>query len=142
MIAFIGCVKNKVNYETEAQFLYNSTYFNYCLKYSKKINANKIYILSAKYGLLNLHTKISPYELTLNSMNNKERRVWAANVIQQMKQEQINFNEQVVFLCGKKYRQYLEPYFINSFCPFDFINGGIGKQLQFMKNSCDETTTD
>ena len=141
MIAFIGCVKNKVNYDTEAQFLYNSPYFHYCLKYGKKMNADKIYILSAKYGLLKLNTKISPYELTLNSMSKKERKDWALKVLQQMIKENIDFNEETMFLCGKKYREYLESYFINSFSPFDLIDGGIGKQLQFMKKCCDETTT-
>lgn len=141
MIVFIGCVKKKVNYTTEAQFLYNSTYFKYCLQYSKKLNANTIYILSAKYGLLSLSTKIAPYNLTLNSMTSKERQTWALKVLQQMKKEKIDFNDNVIFLCGKKYRQFLEPYFSNSFSPFDSIQGGIGKQLQFLKKSCDETTT-
>lgn len=78
MIVFIGCVKKKVNYETEAQFLYNSSYFNYCLKYAKSLNPDKIYILSAKHGLLKLTTRISPYELTLNSMTSEQRKNWAS----------------------------------------------------------------
>ena len=134
MIIFIGCVKKKENYPTYAQDLYKSTYFKYCLSYAKKLNPTKIYILSAYYGVLELTDIIAPYEKTLNNMNIKERKEWSKKVLKQLLDKKIDFEDETLFLCGKKYREYLEPYFINCSSPFKNLNA-IGKQLQFLKEN-------
>ena len=138
MIVFIGCVKKKKNYKTTAENLYDSTYFKYCLSYAKKLKPNNIFILSAKYGAITLDTIIEPYDKTLKNMTVEEFKKWKDIVLKQLKEYQINFNETAVFLCGKKYRKYIEPLFSNSVAPLEKY-GGIGNQLHFLKN-CDETT--
>ena len=85
--------------------------------------------MSAKYGLLELNQWIEPYELTLNTMNKKQRKEWADKVLMQCKEKGISFDEETMFLCGKRYREFLMNEFKNSTAPLGHL--GIGKQLAF-----------
>ena len=60
MIVFLSCVSKKRNYPCEAQDLYTSDLFKKSLQYAKTLNPSKIYILSAKYGVLELTDRIRP----------------------------------------------------------------------------------
>lgn len=82
MIAFISCVKKKRNYPCKAQEMYISDLFKKSLNYAKK-HADKVFILSAKYGLLNLDEMIFPYEKTLNGLSECEKKRWAYKVFKQ-----------------------------------------------------------
>lgn len=130
MTVFIGCVKNKKSYRTHATNLYDSAFFRKCLQYASSLTSDNIYILSAKYGLVRLYDIIEPYDRTLNNMSKKERLEWSQMVYNQMCNENIDFNENTVWLCGSKYRTDLLKYFPNSDCPLEGM--GIGKQLSFM----------
>ena len=56
-IALIACVSKKLDYKSKAKELYISPLFQKNMVYSKKIGVDKVYILLAKYGLLNLDDK-------------------------------------------------------------------------------------
>lgn len=73
MIAFISCVKKKQNKSCMAKDLYCSPLFRSAYAYAQK-RADKIYILSAKYGLLKETDIIAPYNLTLNSMSESDKK--------------------------------------------------------------------
>jgi cytoplasmic iron level regulating protein YaaA (DUF328/UPF0246 family) len=133
MIVFLSCVKSKANNPCEAQKMYTSDLFKKSLHYAKSLKPSKIYILSAKYGLLELADVISPYEQTLNAMTEKERKIWAYKVIKQCEQKGIDFAEKTVFLCGNNYRKYVMQKFKNATAPLSKL--GIGQQLQFYKNN-------
>jgi hypothetical protein len=76
-IALISCGRKKLSYRTKAENMYISTLFKNSLKYAKDIlKANKIFILSAKYGLLSLDKEIDPYNVTLINMGKEERQRW------------------------------------------------------------------
>jgi cytoplasmic iron level regulating protein YaaA (DUF328/UPF0246 family) len=65
-IILISCASTKCQYKTEAQNMYISPLFIKSLKYAKnKLKSDKIFILSAKYGLLDLIDVIEPYNVTL-----------------------------------------------------------------------------
>jgi cytoplasmic iron level regulating protein YaaA (DUF328/UPF0246 family) len=113
--------------------MYVRELFKKSLQYARQLKPTSIYILSAKYGLLELTDIIEPYELTLNDMTENEKRLWANKVIRQCKRKQIDFNDKAVFLCGNNYRKYIVPMFPNSEVPLKHLP--IGKQLQFYKNS-------
>ena len=51
---------------------FSKTEINYILKYAKKMTPDKIFILSAKHGLLSLSQEIKPYDKTLNNMQSNE----------------------------------------------------------------------
>ena len=108
-----------------------------CLKksfeYAKKLNPRKIYILSAKYKLLELDDIISPYELTLNTMNKEQQKKWAYDVYLQLKNKKQNFEEEAIFLCGDNYRKYLSQLFKNAKTPLQGLS--FGNQLKFYKQN-------
>lgn len=75
MNVFLSCVSKKRDYPCFASDMYISDLFKKSLMYATKITESKnIYILSAKYGLLELNQQIEPYELTLNTMNKKAEK--------------------------------------------------------------------
>ncbi|MFV0516956.1 MAG: DUF6884 domain-containing protein [Aminipila sp.] len=106
-IALISCSKSKQNYLCKASEMYRpSTLFSYSYQYAKTI-ADKVYILSAKYGLLQEDTVIEPYNLTLKSMNLKEKYDWSEKVISQIKSQFDVMNDEFIILAGKDYYEYL-----------------------------------
>jgi hypothetical protein len=64
------------------------------------------FILSAQYGLVAPDSVIAPYERTLNTMLSAERRAWAEGVARQLA-EAVPDLARVVFLAGKRYREFL-----------------------------------
>ena len=131
-IILISCVSKKLSYKARAKDLYISPLFKMNLAFAHSLHPNKIFILSAKYGLVDLEQELEPYEQTLNTMYVNEIKRWAAKVREQM-EGKIDFkNDEVVFLAGEKYRKYLLPLFNKTSVPLQGLS--IGKQLQYLKN--------
>lgn len=131
-IVLIGCVKKKLNHRAKAEVLYISPLFKGRLKYAKMLNPDYIYILSAKYGLVDLKEEIEPYDKTLNTMKAHEIKNWADNVVSQLSKIVDFKKDEVLFLCGEKYRKYIIPHVSN----YEVLLGSLShfKQLQFFKN--------
>ena len=108
-IILISCVSQKRPYRSKAKDLYISALFKKNLAYARRLKPDAIYILSAKYGLLDLDTEIEPYNLTLNTMSAGEIRNWADRVLQQLSQVANLHDDHFIFLAGMKYRKYLLP---------------------------------
>lgn len=107
-IALIGCVKKKADIPCMAKDMYISPLFKGCYRLAKKMGAEKIYILSAKYGLIEETQIIKPYNETLNTKNEKERKFWAYNICQSLIQGGVNFeSDEFIILAGENYRKYL-----------------------------------
>lgn len=130
-IVLISCVSKKLSHRAKAKDLYISTLFKLNLKYVNKLSPDGIYILSAKYGLLNLDQKINPYEQTLNNMCANEVKQWADRVIVQTKKVSVIEETDFVLLAGEKYRKHLIPHLSGVQIPLKGL--GIGKQLQKLK---------
>jgi len=135
-IVLISCASKKLQHKTKARELYSSSLFKLNLKYAKSLNPNKIFILSAKYGLLDLEKEIEPYNLTLNNMKDDEIKLWADKVIESLSKEADLKSDEFIFLAGEKYRKYLIPNIINYKIPLKGL--GIGKQLKFLKENKNE----
>lgn len=132
-IVLISCASKKRSVRSQAKDLYISTLFELNLKYADTLNPDAIYILSAKYGLLNLETEIEPYNLTLNNMTGNEIKEWALRVLNQLGEKTDLINDHFTFLAGDKYRRYL----ISSLKSYEVPLEGlpIGKQLQYLKRN-------
>ena len=52
LIALIACSCKKIGGADQAQYLYNSNLFKLSFRYAQQRGAQRIYILSAKHGLL------------------------------------------------------------------------------------------
>lgn len=131
-IILISCVSKKLGTKSKAQDLYISPLFKKNFAYAKSLNPHKIFILSAKYGLVNLNQRIEPYNKTLNEMKNSEIKEWANLILTQMK-EIFNLDEdEFIFLAGNNYRKFLIKHIKNYKVPMEGL--GIGKQLQWLSN--------
>ena len=116
---------------SKAKDLYESALFKLSFKYAKKLMADKVFILSAKYGLLDPETVIEPYDMTLNEMPIAEVRAWAERVIVQLKKVADLEEDTFIFLAGKRYRQFLVIEMRSFEVPMERLR--IGEQLQFLK---------
>ena len=132
MQVFLSCVKTKNNVPCKAQDMYTSDLFKKSLAYALTLtDSKKIFILSAKYGVLRLNDEIKPYNQTLNNMTKDEQRHWAYRCYKQSKALKINFNEKTVFLCGVNYRKYYSQLFKDYEIPLQGVS--FGNQLKFYK---------
>jgi len=130
-IVLIACVSQKLLKEVRAENLYISPLFKYNLRYAKSLNPDKIFILSAKYGLLNLTKKIKPYDETLKKMSLDAVKKWADKVISDLEKFTDLKKDEFIILAGEKYRKYLIPYIKNYKIPLEGLS--IGRQLKNLK---------
>lgn len=132
-IVLISCASKKLNYLSKAREIYISPLFRMSLAFAKSLNPDKIFILSAKHGLLDLEKEIEPYNKTLNDMNKIERLEWSKNVFEQLRKVSDMEKDNFVFLAGQNYRQDLIKHIKNYKIPMEGL--GIGKQLQYLKRA-------
>jgi len=131
-IAFISCTNKKKDYECEAREMYSeSTLFTLTLRYCKQQKFDKIYILSAKYGVLKLDTKIKPYQHTLNKMKIDDKINWGMKISEWIKHNLCNKDELYIF-AGKNYHHYLN---VNNKIVLPFGNMRIGERLNYLYNN-------
>jgi len=130
-VVLISCVSQKLPHRAKAEDLYISTLFRLNLKYARLLNPDSIYILSAKYGLLELDQEVDPYEQTLNDMGTREIRAWADRVLEQLRSRCPIDETEFTFLAGDRYRAYLIPHLRRYRVPLEGLR--IGEQLQRLK---------
>ena len=108
-IAILSCSKKKSpikeGEKIEAKDLYQGQIFKKSYTYANKfLKPDKIYILSAKYGLLNPTDKIAIYDQTLRNFPSVKQKEWGKMVIGQMESEELNLKtDEFIFLTGKTY---------------------------------------
>ena len=145
-IFLISCVSQKLDYRAKARDLYISTLFRYSLRYAESQKHDKIFILSAEYGLLSLEKDVDPYDVTLSQVPKKkreenpklkvlsreERKEWANKVLNQLREEANLDKDEFIFLAGRRYREFLLPYLAQKpEIPMEKLS--IGKQLEWLK---------
>ena len=130
-IVLISCVSKKLPKKSKANDLYISPLFRYNVKYPKSLNPDKIFILSTKYGLLDLEQEIETYNQTLNEMSSTEIKKWADEVIEKLKNMTDIKKDKFIFLAGNNYRKYLVKSIINYEVPLNGLT--IGRQLKYLK---------
>lgn len=138
-IVLISCVSKKLPRIAKAKDLYISPLFRLSLEYAKCLNADGIYILSAKYGLLPLDEEIAPYEQTLNRMSGRERKQWAQGMLAQLRAVADLRSDRFIILAGEKYREHLVPKIEKYDVPLEKLR--IGEQLRRLKNLIGQKTT-
>lgn len=93
-----------------------------------------IYILSAKYGLVDINQTIKPYDETLSKMPIYERKKWSEKVLINLSVKCNVSSDEFIILAGKQYYEFLlgKNKISNFKLPFSSLP--IGKRLQFLKN--------
>ena len=131
-IALVACVSKKNKRPKVARDLYISDWFKKASAYAEK-NSDKWFILSAKYGLVDLNSIIAPYDETLNNMPVSKRRTWSLKVMQDLR-PQVNAGDKIVILAGQKYREFLVKPLHSAGCQVEIPMEGlrIGEQLSWL----------
>jgi len=132
-IVLISCVAKKRMHSTLAKDMYISPLFKGAYQYAHKLGADRIFILSAKYGLLEESDLIEPYNETLNTKSMTEIKKWASNVLTLLSGKTDLNNDEFIFLAGEKYRKYLIGSIQHTSVPLEGMS--IGKQLSFYKKN-------
>ena len=107
MIYIIGCSKNKLKKMDYAKNLYTGALFKTAYKYAlKRTSEDKIFILSAKYGLIKHRELIAPY----NEQIGKNESITIDSVRAQVKRFGI-LDKDVTVLAGITYTAFLANIF-------------------------------
>jgi len=104
--ALISCSKTKALRKCSAKEMYQGALFCKAFQFCSKEYDN-IYILSAKYGLLDIDTEIDPYDQTLNNMFFIQRKEWGLKVNQQLKERNIFYPD---IYADDRYCEFIKGY--------------------------------
>ena len=141
-IALISCSKRKMPYACRASELYSaSTLFSLSYEYAKA-HADRVFILSAKHGLVGEEEIVAPYEETLNEKTAAERQAWAQKVLRQLEQVCDLQRAEFMILAGKNYYEYLLPCLSHASLPLGALP--LGGRIAFLQRNLayPEETTD
>ncbi|WP_096779538.1 DUF6884 domain-containing protein [Zobellella denitrificans] len=134
-IVLVSCVSRKREKPSAARDLYTSPWFFKARRYAES-SGFPWFVLSAKYGLVSPERIIEPYERTLNTMPAAERHEWAEQASQQIDETIPNLSR-VVFLAGKRYREFLSGYLLSRGVLVSIPMEGlrIGEQLNWLEQN-------
>ncbi|MCD4712890.1 MAG: hypothetical protein K8R73_06365, partial [Clostridiales bacterium] len=77
-------------------------------QYAKQV-ADVVYVLSAKYGLLEEDDVIEPYNVTMNNKSTEERRVWSELVIESLAERHSLDSDEFIIIAGRAYNEFIIP---------------------------------
>lgn len=129
----ISCVSQKLDIRAPAASLYTSPLFRFNMAYARRLRPDRIFILSAKYGVLEPGDMVEPYEQTLSTMSATHRRAWAAGVLHSLNMRTDLTRDAFIILAGARYREHLMAHLVHARVPMEGM--AIGRQLQFLKSS-------
>lgn len=79
MIGVVACSKSKLCHGAPARELYTSPLFKLSLAYAEQ-HCDKVYVVSAFHGLVELDQELDPYDRTLSKMPQKARIAWGIRI--------------------------------------------------------------
>jgi len=137
-IALISCSKEKHNYPCPAHKLYSaSTLFSLSYQYAKK-HADKIYIISAKYGLVAEDRILEPYDQTLKEMGRQQQLSWVNSVLRALREECNIVSDSFIILAGNAYCRDLVQHLPHHSMPLNGLR--MGERMTYLKKHLDRTT--
>lgn len=143
-IVLISCTKSKDKEATKsnplpANKLYTGTAFKKAYQYARQLTPDRIYILSAKHGLLKPDDKVCYYDDTLKDKPSQERKLWAENVLDQLRKEKLNLNkDEFIILAGQTYCKDLTGPGKIAIYKTPYEGKRIGEILHFLNQELDE----
>jgi hypothetical protein len=140
MIYLIACCKKKERGRHPARELYVSSLFRKSLCYAElNKDCERVFVLSAKYGLVGIDEEIEYYDLTLNNMRVAEIKKWGSRVVQQMKYCGIlNNSYRFCFLAGMNYINPIKAQYSKIVYENPMEGMRIGKRLRFLNESIEK----
>jgi hypothetical protein len=134
----IGCSKRKLATAAPAETLYTSTRFQLAKRYSRQ-HFDAWYVLSALHGLLPPDRVVEPYDRTLNTMRQSERKDWSTAVAEDM-HRLVPKNTEITILAGRRYIEFLAPLLTRLGYRLDIPLARMtqGAQLHWLKRKLDD----
>jgi hypothetical protein len=140
LVALIACSKGKRAQAGRPEAVYTGRLLQAQLAYARKALAlpeERIFILSARYGLLPLAQVIEPYDLTLAQLTASERHEWGGRVVSALL-DRVPGAYGAFVMAGKLYRtavgEHLTYADIQMVVPHP-AHYGIGQQLAWYKGA-------
>lgn len=101
-VALIGCGKTKLDGSHPARALYTGPLFRAALAHAER-TADRVYVVSARYGLLDLDRVILSYDETLSGKPKREREDWGDKVTRELFRRLAGRRVEVTILAGQDY---------------------------------------
>jgi len=135
-IALISCTSLKKSYPCRASEMYSeSPRFSLAYRYAGKV-ADKVYILSAKYGLVSEDDVIEPYNETLKQKSQAERKKWSKLVINSLADKHSLSSDDFIIIAGKAYYEFILPNINNFELPLEGLS--LGRWIPKLKELADD----
>lgn len=139
-IGFVACCKTKGDRPMPAAALYRSPLFRKSLLAALD-TSDKVFILSAKHGVVSCNEVIEPYDVTLKTMRRSERENWGI-AIQPRLESLLRPRDTAVMFCGEEYlgplREHLEHLKVEIETPLDSLS--LGTRLRHLALLNEETS--
>jgi hypothetical protein len=139
-IGFVACCKTKGLRAMPAAALYRSALFRKSLLAALDA-CDKVYILSAKHGVIPCNEIIEPYDVTLKTMRRSDREAWGLRVKPQLA-SLLRARDVAVMYCGEEYlaplRAPLEVMKVSIEVPLGSLS--LGARLKELVQLNDEST--
>jgi hypothetical protein len=131
LVVVVPCGAAKRPRRTTAGDMYTGGYHRACRRYAVRFGADRILVLSARHGLLDLDEPIDPYELRMGQPGS----VTTAAIRRQAERLAVA-SADVVLLGGRAYVERAAPVWPQARTPLAHV-GGIGRQLAVLAHGPD-----
>ncbi len=101
-IALVACAKKKRAGLHPARELYDSVLFRMAFAHASR-QCDRVFILSAKHGLLDPDTRVCHYDVALAHLSARARKQWGQKVTEQIECA-TQKGDVLTLFCGKLYR--------------------------------------
>jgi hypothetical protein len=132
-IIFLSCTAAKTDYKCKAEELYSpSPMFQKSLEFAKRLNPDKIYILSALHHVVSLEEELEPYNKTVKNMSKSEKDIWGLKVKKKLEENGINLKEdKFIFFAGSEYQKPLTRFIPSKNLKDPLIGKRFGERLKW-----------
>ncbi len=129
MIAIIGCGAAKKDGHHAARDLYMGNLFKAHLRFAERLKPRELFVVSAKYGLVQIDEELESYELKLADLDRGELGSWRRRVALDV-EALTEMGELVVILSGEFYASWSDACHRRLSQPFAGLM--VGERLQFV----------
>lgn len=132
-IGLINCVGTKRSYKCKAKDMYCSSLFKKAFAWLTQ-NCDKVYIMSAKHGLLDPEKIIEPYNVSLYGMTRSQRIRWSKNLYLQLRECTDIQHDIFIVEGGVKYTEFIQKAIPHWHIPYErdlCHNFGTGRRMQW-----------
>lgn len=138
-IGLLATARTKAIEAAPVKDFYKSPLFIKTVAYAEKVY-NRYYFYNAKDGLLFPDQVMAPYNVSIKTFTEKEKREWAGHVVSALRRLESPEFIKVYLHGGQVYRRWLEPALTDYGFHYEVPLKGmsIGKQLQWYKGILEE----